>query len=73
MSQNRQITLKQNLALNSGGRYSGMLTQKYNVTQSLPEVKVGGIYNLNNNIALSLAYMRIFGTNLQSSYTNISN
>ncbi|MDP3562011.1 MAG: hypothetical protein Q8R83_07525 [Legionellaceae bacterium] len=69
MSQNRRVTLKQNLSLNSGGQFSGVLTQKYNATQSLPEVKVGGIYNLNNNIALSLAYMHVFGTNLQATYT----
>ncbi len=36
-------------------------TLKANNTQILPEIKVGGLYNLTNNLDIALSYMYVFG------------
>ncbi len=36
-------------------------------TNVLPEIKVGGIYNFNDHIGFSLAYMHVFGNNSYAS------
>ena len=46
-----------------GGLYSGYLDESTSQTTALPEIKVGGEYNFNNHLALSLAYMYAFGSN----------
>ncbi|ETO94353.1 hypothetical protein [Legionella oakridgensis] len=61
MVQNRTNKLTQNLTV---GSITTRLTDfKANDTQFFPEIKVGGTYNIFNNLALSLAYMRVFGVN----------
>ncbi len=46
-----------------GGLYSGFKTRSLNQTQALPEIKVGGIYNVNPNWGIDVAYMHVFGNN----------
>ena len=71
MVQNQRVKLSKNLEkTNPGGFISGTITRSYNQTQALPEVKVGGIYNLNDSWGISLAYMHVFGTNIHSNMTH---
>ena len=41
-------------------------------TAVLPEIKVGGNYNLNENIGISLAYMHVFGSSLNNGNTSVT-
>ncbi len=44
-----------------GGLISGYMNANGNQTQTLPEIKVGGIYNINPNWGIDVAYMHVFG------------
>lgn len=47
------------------------LTQKNLQTNVNPEIKVGGIYNVNDQLGVTLAYMRVFGNNnTEASFTS---
>ena len=46
-----------------GGLFSGHINESSSQTTALPEIKVGGEYNVNNHLAISLAYMYAFGSN----------
>ena len=47
------------------------LTQKNLQTNVNPEIKVGGIYNVNDQLGVTLAYMRVFGNNnLNATFTS---
>lgn len=45
-----------------GGFYSGVVSRNENQTQTLPEIKVGGIYNINPNWGVDVAYLHVFGS-----------
>jgi hypothetical protein len=63
MVQNLRTNGYMNIAeLTTGGFLKGSVNAKANQTQALPEIKVGGIYNLNTNWGLSVAYMHVFGS-----------
>lgn len=67
MAQNQRVHVNQQLERSlPGGLFSGQTSNKFNTTQILPEIKVGGIYNLNDNWGISLAYIHVFGSNLQN-------
>lgn len=46
-----------------GGLYNGHQARSLTNTAVLPEIKVGGEYNVYNNLAISLSYMYVFGSN----------
>lgn len=46
-----------------GGISSGVESKSFTNSAFLPEIKVGGEYNFYNKLAVSLAYMYVFGTN----------
>lgn len=70
MAQNYRVSIsKDNAKIMPGGLLNGFTTMKHNVTQILPEIKTGAIYNLNNNWGISLAYMHVFGANMQGAFT----
>lgn len=70
MAQNNRSRVTQNLGVaNPGGILNGTTTVKSNQTQILPEIKVGGIYNVCDNWGISLAYMHVFGVNSGGSAT----
>lgn len=70
MVQNMRTKLTQNYALSTpGGLFSGTTTAYGSQTQVLPELKVGGLYNVCENLDLSLAYMYVFGSNTHGSRT----
>lgn len=46
-----------------GGLFSGHDGRSLTNAAVLPEIKIGGEYNFSNNLALSLAYMYVFGSN----------
>ncbi|MDP3560982.1 MAG: hypothetical protein Q8R83_02240 [Legionellaceae bacterium] len=52
-----------------GGFVSGTATKRFNRTEALPQIKVGGNYNLSNNWSVSLAYLHVFGSNMHSNNT----
>lgn len=52
-----------------GGLFSGMMSVREVDTEVLPEVKVGGLYNINDNLGISLAYMHVFGSSRVNNYT----
>ncbi|NCT56447.1 MAG: hypothetical protein GW760_01865 [Legionella sp.] len=54
-----------------GGTLSKLTDVKQSVTQILPEIKVGGIYNVNENWGMSLAYMHVFGSSMKTNKTMI--
>ncbi len=65
---------KQNFNLNTYNNDSNFRTNLdaalvnfYDKTEILPEVKLGGVYHLTNNIGISLAYMYVFGSEYQNS------
>lgn len=69
MAQNFRVKNTINTSLGSpGGLFSGTSTTKSNTTQIFPEIKVGGIYNLDSNWGISLAYMHVFGTTPKSDF-----
>lgn len=66
MVQNNRSNRDQNYAMEiPGGLVSGLTTSKYSYTQVLPEIKLGGIYSINNNWGISLAYMHAFGSSME--------
>lgn len=70
MVENNRQKVTQDRALSTpGGFYSGVIVTKSNMTQVFPEIKVGGIYNLNDNWGISLAYMHVFGTEFGETIT----
>ena len=46
-----------------GSILSGYVSESSSQTTALPEVKIGGEYNFNSQLAVSLAYMYVFGSN----------
>lgn len=63
MLQNDRISANQNIAyVVPGGSYALNSSRKYVSSQVLPEVKIGGIYNLTQNWGVSAAYMGVFGS-----------
>ena len=63
MLENARVTQSVDLGLASPGNfYHGYVSQNGNSTQALPEIKVGGIYNINPNWGLDVAYMHVFGS-----------
>ena len=67
MMQNRRIRVSRDYSKEyPGGFISGEVTEKYNQTEALPEIRVGGLYHLCDNWAISLAYMHVFGSNMES-------
>jgi hypothetical protein len=40
-----------------------------NTTEALPEIKIGGTYNFNDNWGLTLSYFHVFGSTVESSAT----
>lgn len=70
MVQNNRINVTENLALSKPGNlYSGTLNNISAITQVLPEIKVGGIYNLSDNWGITLAYLHVFGSDTRNIYT----
>lgn len=62
MAENVSVNGYQNLALvDAGSAISGQVHSKDNYTQVFPEIKVGGIYNLNANWGLMVDYLHVFG------------
>ena len=53
-----------------GGLYSGQSQESSSTTTALPEVKVGGEYNVTSQLAISLAYLYAFGSNQKWSINN---
>ncbi|CEG55750.1 hypothetical protein [Legionella fallonii] len=49
--------------VNNGKSYVSTNTINAIATNVLPEIKVGGLYSLNEHISLTLAYMHVFGNN----------
>lgn len=47
-----------------GGGISGVMRSHDSATEVLPEFRVGGLYNLTNNVALTLAYTYVVGLNV---------
>ncbi len=45
-----------------GGGITGRIRQHASATEVLPEIKVGGLYNVTDNVALTLAYTYVFGS-----------
>ncbi len=43
-----------------GGSFNGITNKEFNVTQVLPEIKVGGIYHLNENLGFTISYLHVF-------------
>ena len=67
MAQTMRFTRTANLATQiPGGLYSGTAKTNSSKTQMLPEIKIGAIYNVYQNLDLSLAYMYVFGSNSTS-------
>lgn len=52
-----------------GGLITGVEQINLSQTQMLPEIKVGGIYNVVPNLGLTLSYTHVFGHNVNSSTT----
>lgn len=59
------------LGSGSSSLINGTTTNKVLTSAMLPEIKVGGFYNVHNNLDVSLAYMHVFGYSNQSN-TNVS-
>lgn len=53
---------QQNLTEIQGNFFSGSSYVRGNKTQVLPEVRAGGIYNLREDLGLTLTYMHAFGS-----------
>ncbi|MCR9191553.1 MAG: hypothetical protein NXI01_02715 [Gammaproteobacteria bacterium] len=63
---------RQNLSqLYNGDLINGSSYTRSNRTQVLPEIRVGGIYNLRNNLGITLTYLHAFGSTM-SGIENIS-
>lgn len=62
MAINDRVNEVQNLEVTQpGGLYKGTVSQNSDAPQIIPEVKVGGIYNVNKNWGVTLAYLHAFG------------
>lgn len=64
-------------AYQNNGSFTGYSSTKFTMTNILPEIKVGGVYNFNPELGISLAYMHAFGNstsvnivNSRTGYTN---
>jgi len=68
MGENARKTIDvKNLSSAAGGDLvSGSTYTKLNDTQILPEIRVGGIYNLRENLGLTLSYLHVFGSTLST-------
>lgn len=64
MAENRHVDgTAQFRNTNNGNNYLSTTNINSIATNVLPEIKVGGLYSFNERIALSLAYMHVFGNN----------
>jgi hypothetical protein len=71
LMQNHRWRITQDYALQApGGLLSGVTTKRSNLTQILPELRVGGMYNYNDNLGVSLVYMHAFGSTEKGSITS---
>lgn len=63
MMQNRRVSQSLDLAQTMpGSTMMGRSNVNANTSQTLPEIKVGGIYNINPNWGIDVAYMHVFGS-----------
>lgn len=51
----------------AGGTVTGTDTERKTVSSVIPEIKLGGVYNINEAWGISLAYMHAFGNNVSMS------
>jgi hypothetical protein len=73
MVQNARQKVTQNLALQTpGGVFSGLVTNKSSHTEALPELKVGMLYDVTESLALSVAYMHVFGSTPGAQLTSLA-
>lgn len=69
MNENVKMERKTNLSqFVTGGSTVGNTDVTATVSAIVPEVKVGGIYNFNDQVGISLAYMYVFGSTVNMSY-----
>lgn len=67
MAQNLRLHKNNTItAVVPGGSLTNTVDEKQSSTQILPEIKVGGIYNMNENLGLTLAYMHVFGSSMKA-------
>ena len=71
MAQNMDygVTVNKGLRI-PGGLITGVEQIHLSQTQMLPEIKVGGIYNLVQNLGLTLSYTHVFGYTVNSNSTS---
>lgn len=63
--QSQRIRVKMDLSnVIAGNLISGSVNTVLNRTQFMPEIKVGGIYNMTKNLGISVAYMHAFGADV---------
>lgn len=73
LSENMEYKITRDNALVSpGGLLTGVQYINLSQTQMLPEIRVGGVYDLCHNVALSLAYMHAFGHTVTSNNLSTS-
>jgi len=64
MMQNLHLHTNRDLNLSiPGGAVSGSVDQRITLAETLPELRTGMIYNLYENVAVSISYTHAFGTN----------
>lgn len=56
----------------SSSTNTGSSDSNSNSTQVLPEVKVGGLYNITDNLAFTLSYLHVFGSTPNTTRTTTS-
>lgn len=63
MGLNNRLKVTQDIsqALQGSG-FSGIIKNSFNTSQLLPEIKVGGLYNVNDSLGITLAYLHVFGS-----------
>jgi hypothetical protein len=69
MVQSQRINVQADLTKAiSGGLINGSVNTILTRTQFMPEIKVGGIYNFNEHWGATLAYMHVFGSNVNGTF-----
>ncbi len=70
LNQNVKLVRKTDLSqFVAGGATTGNTNVTTTVTTVTPEIKIGGIYNVNDNLGISLAYAYIFGDSVRMRYS----
>ncbi|MDF1827143.1 MAG: hypothetical protein P1U39_02570 [Legionellaceae bacterium] len=74
MVQNLRMSLNQaNLSEVSQGTFlTGTSYQRDNKAAVLPELRVGGIYNLREDLGITLTYMHAFGSTLSNTFSMVA-